>query len=90
MSTIVNASIDLTKIEKSKIIKGKKGSYVNITMFINDEVDQFGNNSSIIMSQTKEERDAKTPRDYLGNGRTAGVGNQPKQEQEAVSNDLPW
>lgn len=67
---IVNASIDLTKIEKSKIIKGKKGSYINLTIFINDEADQYGNNASIIVSQTKEERDAKADRVYLGNGKT--------------------
>jgi len=90
MSTIVNASIDLTKIEKSKVIDGKKGKYINITMFVNDEVDQFGNNASIIMSQTKEEREAKTPRVYLGNGKTAGLANQPKQQEETVSNDLPF
>ncbi len=89
MSTIVNASIDLSKIEKSKVIDGKKGKYINITLFVNDEVDQFGNNASIIMSQTKEEREAKTPRVYLGNGRTAHLQNQPKQE-ETVSNDLPF
>lgn len=90
MSTIVNASIDLTKIEKSKVIEGKKGKYINITMFVNDEVDQFGNNASIIMSQTKEEREAKTPRVYLGNGQTAGLANQPKQQEETVSDDLPF
>jgi len=83
MSNIVNASLDLTKIEKSKIIKGKKGSYINITMFINDENDQFGNNASVIISQTKEEREAKTPRVYLGNGRTVG-NNQPKEEESVV------
>ena len=90
MSTIVNASIDLTKIEKSKVIDGKKGKYINITVFVNDEVDQFGNNASIIMSQTKEEREAKTPRVYLGNGKTAGLANQTKQQEETVSNDLPF
>ena len=83
MSNIVNASLDLTKIEKSKIIKGKKGSYINITMFINDENDQYGNNASVIISQTKEEREAKTPRVYLGNGRTVG-NNQPKEEESAI------
>ena len=82
MSNIVNASLDLTKIEKSKIIKGKKGSYINITMFINDENDQYGNNASVIISQTKEEREAKTPRVYLGNGRTVG-NNQPKEEESS-------
>lgn len=83
MSTIVNASLDLTKVEKAKIIDGKKGKYINVTMFINDEVDQYGNNASVIMSQTKEEREAKTPRVYLGNGRTVG-NNQPKQEESAI------
>jgi len=83
MSTIINASLDLTKIEKSKIIKGKKGSYINVTMFINDEEDQYGNNASIIMSQTKEEREAKTPRVYLGNGKTVG-NNQPKAEESVI------
>jgi|TARA_R100000900_G_scaffold28467_1_gene22333 hypothetical protein len=87
--TIVNASLDLTKIPKAKIIKGKKGSYINVTMFVNDEVDQFGNNASIILSQTKEEREAKQSRVYLGNGRTAALNNQPKQE-EVVDNDLPF
>lgn len=70
---IFNASIDLTKIEKSKIIKGKKGSYLNITGFVNDEVDQYGNNVSIIVTQSKEEREVKTPRVYLGNGKTNTV-----------------
>ena len=84
MSTIINASLDLTKIEKSKIIKGKKGSYINITMFVNDEVDKYGNNASIIMSQTKEEREAKTPRVYLGNGKTVGNG-QPKAEETVIN-----
>jgi len=82
---IVNASLDLTKIEKSKIIKGKKGSYINITMFINDEVDQYGNNASVILSQTKEEREAKTPRVYLGNGRTNTVAS---QKEESVIDGL--
>lgn len=86
---IVNASLDLTKIEKSKIIKGKKGSYINITMFINDDVDQYGNNASVIVSQTKEEREAKTPRVYLGNGRTlnkdASVFESPVNAESANS-----
>ena len=82
MSTILNASLDLTKIEKSKIIKGKKGSYINVTVFINDEPDQFGNNASIIMSQTKEERYSKATRVYLWNGKT--VGSQPKEEESLI------
>ena len=83
MAGIIKASIDLTKIPKEKIVDGKKGKYINVTMFINDEPDQYGNNASVIMSQTKEEREAKTPRVYLGNGKTVG-NNQPKQEESVV------
>jgi len=64
---IFNASINLTKIEKAWL---KKGKYLDISGFINDEVDQYGNNVAIIVSQSKEEREAKTPRVYLGNGKT--------------------
>ena len=37
MSAIVNFSINVEDIDKSKLIKGKKGSYLNLTMSINDE-----------------------------------------------------
>ena len=39
-----------------------------ITASINlNEVDQFGNQGPVTISQSKEERDAKTPKKYLGN-----------------------
>ena len=83
---IINASIDVTKIEKAKIVKGK---YLNITAFVNDEVDQYGNNVAIIVSQTKEEREVKTPRVYLGNGKTNTV-NAPAPAQEVGLDDLAF
>jgi hypothetical protein len=67
MAGIIKTSINLTNIPKDKIIEGKKGKYLPITITINDEVDQFGNQGPVIVSQTKEERDAKTEKTYLGN-----------------------
>ncbi len=67
MASIIAASIDLTKIDKSKIIEGKKGKYLPITITINDEVDQFGNQGPIVVQQSKEEREAKVAKTYLGN-----------------------
>ena len=32
MSSIINLSINLDKIDKSKIITGKKGKYLNLTV----------------------------------------------------------
>jgi hypothetical protein len=67
MASIIATSIDLTKIPKDKIIQGKKGKYLPITITLNDELDQFGNNGPVVVQQTKEERDAKTEKVYLGN-----------------------
>ena len=67
MASIIKASIDLNKIPKDKIFVGKKGKYLPITITINDEPDQFGNQGPVVVEQTKDERDAKAPKTYLGN-----------------------
>ncbi len=67
MASIIATSIDLTKIPKDKIINGKKGKYLPITITINDELDNYGNNGPVTVQQTKEERDAKVEKVYLGN-----------------------
>ena len=66
MAGIVQASINLNAIDKSKIIEGKKGKYLPITITVNDEVDQFGNHGPVCIQQTKEEREAKAPKTNPG------------------------
>jgi hypothetical protein len=67
MASIISANIDLTKINKSKIYEGKKGKYYPITIVLNDEPGQYGDSGYIMTEQTKEERDAKSQKEYLGN-----------------------
>ena len=69
MAGILKGSINLSEIPKDKIIVGKKGKYLPISITVNDEEDQFGNFGPIIVEQTKEERESKTARKYLGNVR---------------------
>ena len=101
MAGIVKGSIDLTKVPKDRIIVGKKGKYINVAITVNDEEDQFGNFGPIIVDQSKEEREAKVPKTYLGNVKvvwtngdnvaTAPRDNQPKAEPAAVKpEDLPF
>jgi len=104
MASIINFSIDLTKIPKDKIIDGKKGKYLPVTLTLNDELDNFGNNGPVIVAQTKEEREAKTAKVYLGNakvnwtnGQNVNVApreGQPQQRQAAPAPvediDLPF
>ena len=67
MAGIIKTSINLNAIPKDKIIIGKKGKYLPITITVNDEPDQFGNQGPVIVDQTKEEREAKAAKTYLGN-----------------------
>jgi len=69
MASIITANLDVSKIPADKIFTGKKGKYVKVTLTLNDEVDDYGNQGPVIVEQTKEERDAKAPKVYLGNAR---------------------
>jgi len=64
MASIMTGSIDVTKIDKSKIEKGK---YYKVAIVSNDEVGQFGDSGYIAEGQTKEQREAKAPKNFLGN-----------------------
>ena len=69
MATMARVFLVLSDIDRSKIVplkNGKKG--YPITISINDEVDKYQCNVKAWTEQTKEEKDAKTQRNYLGNG----------------------
>ena len=53
MASIIATSINLNAIPKDKIIIGKKGKYLPITITVNDELDQFGNQGPVSVQQTK-------------------------------------
>ena len=69
MSTLITGSIRVDKLPKEKFIMGKDGAvYYNFTISVQDET-RYGNNVAFMDSQTKEERDAKVQKNYLGNGK---------------------
>jgi len=89
MASILKMSINLNEIPKHKIIDGKKGKYLPITVTINDEVDQFGNQGPVMVEQSKEERDAKAAKVYLGNVKVvwtngSNVSAAPRQDGQQV------
>jgi hypothetical protein len=69
MASIYSASIDLSLIDKSKITEKNGKKYYNIQITLKDEADQYGQILSITENQSKEEREAKTNKKYLGNGK---------------------
>ena len=64
MSKLITASIDLKKVDRKLLIEGKKGKYLNLVIWVNDNQDQFGNDVSV--EQKVEKGKSKI---YLGNGR---------------------
>lgn len=48
---------------------GNQGKGISITLSINDDSNQYGQNISSYVSQSKEDRDAGKDKFYVGNGR---------------------
>ena len=70
MGSIASISIDLSKLDKTKIVNGKNGQkYYNLNIGINDLSDNYGNNIQVTEPQTQEQRAAKEPRTFYGNGK---------------------
>ena len=95
MSKLLSISLDVTKINKSELVTGAKGTYLNLTVSLSDEADKFGNTVSAWQSQTKEQREAKENRNFLGNGKVlfdsdgaSKPAPQPQQQEE--DNSLPF
>ena len=68
LKIMITLSIDVTKLDKSRFYKGKKGTYANITL-IETSNDQYGNTHAAVQSSTKEERDAGLKLPFIGNAK---------------------
>jgi hypothetical protein len=92
MGQLINAQINKSKLQGLVHYTNKRTNEesVNITISLNDAPDQYGNNASIWISQTKEERDAKAPKVYLGNGKVIYDSNMPRQNAPEFPKDLPF
>lgn len=98
--SLINISICLDKIDKSKVTVGKDGKkYLNLTISKNRETDKFGNTHTVAHSQSKEEREAKVNRVFVGNGKEFVFGNnnstpapapQEKPTLPQSQDDLPF
>jgi hypothetical protein len=89
MAQLFSASLDVSKISKDKLIKGAKGNYLNITISVNDEADQYGNVLSIYESHTKEEREAKEKKNYIANGKLVWSSDGGSTAQSAPAKTAP-
>jgi len=78
-------SIDVTKIDKSKL---KDGKYLNVSISVNNET-KYDNNVSMCYNQTKEERESGAKKTYFANGRVIWTDGVIKVAEKSIQNDLP-
>lgn len=67
MSQILKLKIDVTKFDKTAFYKGEKGTYAKISVFVNDEEDQYGQFGTVKQDIGKERNDAGERDKIIGN-----------------------
>lgn len=102
MSSLNNLYIKTETLETLlNVVKQKGEKGISIDISLSDETNQYGQNLSAYVTQTKEQRDEKKPRFYVGNGKTfwsdgkITVAAKKTEVDEAVvieqpSDDLPF
>ena len=71
MSSLNSAFIKTEKLKEIlHILEQKEAKGLELTISISDTGNDYGQNVSVYVSQTKEQRDAKKPKFYVGNGKT--------------------
>ena len=66
MATLMSVFFTKTKLQEMLNASTDKG--LDVTISVNDEANQYRQNVSATIAQTKEQREAKAPKVYLGNG----------------------
>lgn len=64
----VGVKIDVSKIDKQRLFKGEKGTYLDATVFIDlDQADQYGHHGMVTQDVSKQEKDQGVQGPILGN-----------------------
>ena len=70
MSSLSNIYIKVETLDTLLNVVKKKGEKgVSIDISINEQTNDYGQNLSAYVSQTKEQREEKKPKFYVGNGK---------------------
>jgi hypothetical protein len=93
----LSVRIDVTKIDKARLYAGAKGTYLDLTTFVDTaEQDQYENNGFISQSVDKEEREKGVQTPILGNVKvffSDGAQSAPQAQapqQDNFDDDIPF
>jgi hypothetical protein len=77
----LSIKINMEQIDDSALFKGKKGTYLTLTVWPNkDGEDQYGNHASVKQDLGKDRRDEKAP--FIGNARIIQRRNAPQSKPQ--------
>lgn len=87
MSKLLTGSINLSKIDKNKLFTSKNSEkYLNISVWINDEKDKYGNIAGIQQQTKKDETKI-----YIGNLKEFEKQNTlPEANTNSDQEEMPW
>ena len=89
-------SICLSDIPKDLITEGSKNKKKYVSLVVDDrkQPDNYGNDVTVYLNQTKEERLAKKPKTYIGSGKNYEFNKVESVTPEIIPNhsddDLPF
>jgi len=78
---LINAKINLEKINDELLFVGEKGTYLDLAIWLNEEKDQYGNDISIQQTTKKDQ-----PKIYLGQGKYSVK----KEEEQTIEAKSEW
>jgi hypothetical protein len=93
---ILKIGIDTSKIDKSKLSTDKNGKqWLNITLLLNDTLDQYNNIGMIVQDVSKADREAGIKGNILGNAKeqthyVTALTPQPQQSNTTQTSDFPF
>lgn len=87
---LININLCLSDIPKEKIFISKNGKeYISLCVTDRKEPDNYGNDLTAYVNQSKEEREAKQPRQFIGTAKNLKKTAQ-SEPYKAHKSDLPF
>jgi len=86
-TTKKGANCIMIPLDQEGIFEGKKGIYLDLTVAVNDEVNDYDQDCSAWVAQSKENREAGEAKNYIGNGKvfwTDEEGGLPAKAEKAA------
>ena len=87
---MITISIELTDEVRSALVEKNGRKYLNMVVTNLKEVDQYGNTHTVYLSQSKEQRENKVPRKYIGKGKDYSKLAESKPQVNSTAGDLPF